>query len=155
MPKKSHKPSGSVPSSSSSTSKKHNSSGGARKPAVLKKSHRKCKFNEETDADNFSSECCESMRDIRLNEPDESEESDEQNDEDSEQSNADEGDEEVDVRKIHVYPEFSVSMWDLGQCDPKKCTGRKLARFHMISILKPSQRFGGLVLDPLAKQVIK
>ena len=47
---------------------------------------------------------------------------------------------------------FSIAMWDLEQCDPKKCSGRKLSRFGMIKILKLGQRFNGIILSPIATQ---
>ena len=39
-------------------------------------------------------------------------------------------------------------MWDLGQCDPKKCSGRKLAREKLIKILPITASFHGIVLTP-------
>lgn len=37
-------------------------------------------------------------------------------------------------------PNFTVAMWDLNHCDPKKCSGRKLARHNLIKNLKLGQR---------------
>lgn len=43
---------------------------------------------------------------------------------------------------------------DVGHCDPKKCTGRKLVRFGIIQPLSLSQHFPGLILSPMAQQCV-
>lgn len=45
-------------------------------------------------------------------------------------------------------------MWDFNQCDPKKCSGRKLARLKLIKSLKIKQRFPGLVLSPTGEKCV-
>lgn len=45
-------------------------------------------------------------------------------------------------------------MWDFNQCDPKKCSGRKLARLNLIKCLKVKQKFHGLVLTPTATKCV-
>ena len=44
-------------------------------------------------------------------------------------------------------------MWDMEHCDPKKCSGRKLAKFKLINTLKLGQKFNGIVLTPVGEQV--
>nr|AFK34770.1 unknown [Lotus japonicus] len=51
-------------------------------------------------------------------------------------------------------PKIKLAMWDFGQCDAKKCTGRKLSRFGMLKELRVSNGFGGIVLSPVGKSCV-
>lgn len=43
-----------------------------------------------------------------------------------------------------------VVMWDLQQCDPKKCSGRKLQRHGLMKVIPLGRTFGGIILTPTA-----
>lgn len=68
----------------------------------------------------------------------------------SSSSSDDNGDTDEFVTKIP----FRIAMWDVGQCDPKRCTGRKLARFDMIEVLRLGSRFNGIILSPVGTKCI-
>jgi len=47
-----------------------------------------------------------------------------------------------------------VAMWDFDHCDPRRCSGKRLARQHIITELRIGSRFRGIVLSPKAIQVL-
>ncbi|KAH9012372.1 hypothetical protein EDB84DRAFT_1590559 [Lactarius hengduanensis] len=46
------------------------------------------------------------------------------------------------------------SSTDFDQCDPRRCSGKRLARQHLITELRIGSRFRGIVLSPNATQVL-
>ncbi|XP_036363931.1 18S rRNA aminocarboxypropyltransferase isoform X2 [Octopus sinensis] len=49
---------------------------------------------------------------------------------------------------------FPLAMWDMEQCDPKKCSGRKLVRLNLVKTLNLHQRFSGIILTPEGKKCV-
>ncbi|ROT42745.1 DUF367 domain-containing protein [Sodiomyces alkalinus F11] len=51
-------------------------------------------------------------------------------------------------------PDFKAACWDLGHCDPKRCSGKRLIRLGMMRDLHMGQRFNGVIITPNGKQVV-
>lgn len=52
-------------------------------------------------------------------------------------------------------PVISLGMFDFEQCDPKRCSGKKLARMNQLRILKVGKnRSHGIVLSPNATRAV-
>lgn len=47
-----------------------------------------------------------------------------------------------------------LGMWDFSQCDPKRCSGRRLARLKVLTEFKLNYRFSGVILTPSATRTI-
>ncbi|KAI0997580.1 hypothetical protein K3495_g10607 [Podosphaera aphanis] len=51
-------------------------------------------------------------------------------------------------------PLFKAACWDLGHCDPKRCSGKKLIKLGLMRNLHVGQRHSGVVISPNAKATI-
>ncbi|CAM1503770.1 Fc.00g013610.m01.CDS01 [Cosmosporella sp. VM-42] len=51
-------------------------------------------------------------------------------------------------------PAFKAACWDLGHCDPKRCSGKKLMRIGLMRELHMGQRHNGVIITPNGKHTI-
>lgn len=80
-------------------------------------------------------------------------ERDDRSNEKTDDNQSDDNEDDEDSKETLVPP-IRVAMWDVGQCDPKRCTGRKLSRFNMIETLKLGTRFNGVILSPMGTRCV-
>ena len=63
-------------------------------------------------------------------------------------------DSDNDPSTASTATEIRMGMWDFAQCDPKRCSGRKLCRLHVIEEFRVGQKFRGIILTPSGTRVI-
>ncbi|KAK3346685.1 hypothetical protein B0T25DRAFT_284005 [Lasiosphaeria hispida] len=51
-------------------------------------------------------------------------------------------------------PTLKAACWDLGHCDPKRCSGKKLMRLGLMRELHLGQRHAGVIITPNGKQTV-
>ncbi|KAI9666233.1 MAG: ribosome biogenesis protein tsr3 [Bathelium mastoideum] len=51
-------------------------------------------------------------------------------------------------------PPYKAACWDLGHCDMKRCSGKRLMRLGMMRELHVGQKFAGVVISPKAKRLV-
>ncbi|KAE8144189.1 hypothetical protein BDV25DRAFT_167446 [Aspergillus avenaceus] len=51
-------------------------------------------------------------------------------------------------------PPFKAACWDLGHCDPKRCSGKRLIHLGLMRELAIGQKYPGVIVSPNAKKII-
>ena len=51
-------------------------------------------------------------------------------------------------------PDFKAACWDLGHCDPRRCSGKRLMKLNLLRSLHPGQRHPGVVITPNGKRTL-
>jgi pre-rRNA-processing protein TSR3 len=55
---------------------------------------------------------------------------------------------------ISSRPAFKAACWDLGHCDPKRCSGKRLMKLGLMRELHLGQRHSGVIITPNGKQTL-
>jgi pre-rRNA-processing protein TSR3 len=74
---------------------------------------------------------------------------------DNENQEKDEKELEGEEEEDDEYEEFTIklSMLYFDQCDPKKCTGKKMERLGLLKEIKFNRNYGGILLTPNGKKI--
>jgi len=67
---------------------------------------------------------------------------------------AEAGDDNDAANPRPAKPAYKAACWDLGHCDAKRCSGKRLMRLGMMRELHVGQKFAGVVVSPKAKRII-
>ncbi|KXS13081.1 DUF367-domain-containing protein [Gonapodya prolifera JEL478] len=71
-----------------------------------------------------------------------------------EENDVDDGDDSDQSSQTFKFP-FPVAMWDFHHCDPRRCSGAKLARLGVLKNLRiGGPKFHGIVVSPAAERVV-
>ena len=54
----------------------------------------------------------------------------------------------------NVRPPYRAACWDLGHCDRKRCSGKKLMRLGLMRELHVGQKFPGVVISPKGRHIL-
>lgn len=63
------------------------------------------------------------------------------------------GEEGAEEGASNKRPPYKAAAWDLGHCDPKRCSGKRLMRLGLMRELHVGQKFQGVVVSPNGKTV--
>lgn len=56
--------------------------------------------------------------------------------------------------QIRQRPAYKAACWDLGHCDAKRCSGKRLMRLGLMRELHVGQKFAGVVISPKGKKLV-
>ena len=56
--------------------------------------------------------------------------------------------------QISSRPPYKAACWDLGHCDAKRCSGKRLMRLGLMRELHVGQKFAGVVISPKGKKLV-
>jgi pre-rRNA-processing protein TSR3 len=59
-----------------------------------------------------------------------------------------------DDHSSELRPAYKAACWDLGHCDPKRCSGKKLMKLGLMRELPVGQKHSGVIISPNAKHTI-
>lgn len=60
----------------------------------------------------------------------------------------------ADTAEYRTKPPYKAACWDLGHCDAKRCSGKRLMRLGLMRELHVGQKFAGIVISPKGKKLV-